>query len=165
MNSEYEVKSILDLPVEELELSERITKLLKDAEINTIGQLAEYDAEHLTDIWGINLTYYRQIVEKLISFGICLPENGKLATEAQKAGKEQDISPLDYPIEDLNLSIRPQECLRRAGIKTIGEILEHSDVQLLEIRNFNVKCLWEVEIALDLLGLELPEHGIPFGES
>ena len=51
---------------------------------------------------------------------------------------------LDLPIEDLDLSERPRNCLKRAQVNTIGELLEKTEDDLLAITNFGQKSLDEV---------------------
>jgi len=68
----------------------------------------------------------------------------------------ESISPdLDLPIEALDLSERPRNCLRRAQIKTVGELVVKSPDDLLNITNFGQKSLEEVTAKLDELGLSL----------
>ncbi len=62
---------------------------------------------------------------------------------------------LDLPIEDLDLSERPRNCLKRAHVNTIGELLEKSEDDLLAITNFGQKSLDEVIEKLDERGLSL----------
>ncbi len=62
---------------------------------------------------------------------------------------------LDLPIEALDLSERPRNCLRRAQIKTVGELVQKSEDDLLNITNFGQKSLEEVTAKLDELGLSL----------
>jgi DNA-directed RNA polymerase subunit alpha len=64
---------------------------------------------------------------------------------------------LDLPIEALDLSERPRNCLRRAQIKTVGELVLRSPDDLLNITNFGQKSLEEVTMKLDELGLSLAE--------
>ena len=52
---------------------------------------------------------------------------------------------LDLPIEDLDLSERPRNCLKRAQINTIGELLTKTEDDLLNITNFGQKSLDEVK--------------------
>lgn len=66
---------------------------------------------------------------------------------------------LDLPIEALDLSERPRNCLRRAQIKTVGELVGRSADDLLNITNFGQKSLEEVTAKLDELGLSLAEGG------
>jgi DNA-directed RNA polymerase subunit alpha len=62
---------------------------------------------------------------------------------------------LDLPIEDLDLSERPRNCLKRAQINTIGELLQKNEEDLLNITNFGQKSLDEVKQKLDERGLTL----------
>ncbi len=62
---------------------------------------------------------------------------------------------LDLPIEDLDLSERPRNCLKRAQVNTIGELLMKSYDDLLNITNFGQKSLDEVIAKLDERGLSL----------
>ena len=62
---------------------------------------------------------------------------------------------LDLPIEDLDLSERPRNCLKRAQVNTVGELLEKNEDDLLAITNFGQKSLDEVILKLDERGLSL----------
>jgi DNA-directed RNA polymerase subunit alpha len=62
---------------------------------------------------------------------------------------------LDHPIEDLDLSERPRNCLKRAQINTIGELVSKTQDDLLNITNFGQKSLDEVIAKLDERGLSL----------
>jgi len=66
---------------------------------------------------------------------------------------------LDLPIEALDLSERPRNCLRRAQIQTVGELVEKTEDELLNITNFGQKSLEEVAAKLDELGLSLAHSG------
>ena len=65
---------------------------------------------------------------------------------------------LELAIEDLDLSERPRNCLKRAQVNTVGELLIKSEDDLLAITNFGQKSLDEVIEKLDARGLSL--HGI-----
>jgi DNA-directed RNA polymerase subunit alpha len=62
---------------------------------------------------------------------------------------------LDLPIEALDLSERPRNCLRRAQVQTVGELVAKTEDELLNITNFGQKSLEEVTAKLDELGLSL----------
>ena len=62
---------------------------------------------------------------------------------------------LDHPIEDLDLSERPRNCLKRAQVNTIGELVMKTAEDLLNITNFGQKSLDEVIAKLDERGLSL----------
>ncbi len=65
---------------------------------------------------------------------------------------------LDLPIEALDLSERPRNCLRRAQVQTVGELIEKTEEDLLNITNFGMKSLEEVVAKLDELGFGLKNY-------
>ena len=68
---------------------------------------------------------------------------------------ESSSPDLELPIEALDLSERPRNCLRRAQIQTVGELVTQTPEKLLNITNFGQKSLDEVTAKLDELGLSL----------
>ncbi len=70
------------------------------------------------------------------------------------------LTPEKYnmPIEDLNLSMRAYNCLRRSGLMAVGQVLEKSEEELLSLRNFGRKSYEELRDKLDELGLLPPEQ-------
>lgn len=63
-----------------------------------------------------------------------------------------------FSIDDLDLSQRPNNCLRRAGITTIGQLCELTETQLKKIRNMGIKSVKEVIDALARVGYKLKEE-------
>ncbi len=63
------------------------------------------------------------------------------------------------PIEELDLSVRPYNCLKRAGINTLGELLQRTEEEVVNVKNFGRKSLDEVKEKLAALGLELRRRG------
>ena len=70
-------------------------------------------------------------------------------------GAEEDNAELDKQIEDLDLSVRSYNCLKRAGIHSVRQLVEFSENDLLIIRNFGVKSIEEVKDKLESMGLSL----------
>ena len=60
-------------------------------------------------------------------------------------------------IEELNLSVRSYNCLKREGINSVGDLRQKSEAELMDIRNFGQKSIDEVKGKLDELGLSLRE--------
>ena len=58
-------------------------------------------------------------------------------------------------VEQLDLSVRTMNCLRRGGISTVGELMSRSEQELLSLRNFGQKSKQELEERLNTLGLSL----------
>ncbi|HKY14005.1 MAG TPA: DNA-directed RNA polymerase subunit alpha [Microthrixaceae bacterium] len=80
------------------------------------------------------------------------PQGLELGEVAIAAATSPD---LDLAIEDLDLSERPRNCLKRAQVNTVGELLQKSEDDLLAITNFGQKSLDEVIVKLDERGLSL----------
>jgi len=64
----------------------------------------------------------------------------------------------NMPIEDLNLSVRAYNCLKRSGLMTVGQVLEKSEDELLSLRNFGRKSYDELRDKLVELGLLAPSE-------
>ncbi len=71
------------------------------------------------------------------------------------AVEEEGESMLDNPIEELDLSVRSYNCLKRQGVNSIGQLTECSEQDLLNIRNFGAKSIEEVKDKLVSMGLNL----------
>ena len=69
---------------------------------------------------------------------------------------------LALPIEDLDLTVRSYNCLKREGIHTVGELVSRSEADLLDIRNFGSKSIDEVKAKLVSMGLQLKDSPIGF---
>jgi hypothetical protein len=69
------------------------------------------------------------------------------------AGIQLPPDKYNMPIEDLNLSMRAYNCLRRSGLMTVGQVLEKSEEELLALRNFGRKSYDELRERLDEMGL------------
>jgi len=61
----------------------------------------------------------------------------------------------NMPVEQLDLSVRTMNCLRRGGISTVGELISKGEQELLSLRNFGQKSKQELEERLNTLGLSL----------
>jgi DNA-directed RNA polymerase alpha subunit len=70
-----------------------------------------------------------------------------------KAAIQPQTAPV--PIEDLKLSTRANNALKRVGVHTLATLLTYSSFDLLDIRNFGTGSLGEVQLALHLRGLAL----------
>jgi DNA-directed RNA polymerase subunit alpha len=97
---------------------------------------------------GATLRQLVQLVEEMSEE----PQGLELGEVSGTAAGSPD---LDLPIEDLDLSERPRNCLKRAQVNTVGELLEKTEDDLLAITNFGQKSLDEVIAKLDERGLSL----------
>ena len=69
---------------------------------------------------------------------------------------------MNIPIEDLNLTQRSYNCLKREGIHTVSELVSRSEQDLLDIRNFGSKSIEEVKLRLHEMGLALKDSAPGF---
>jgi DNA-directed RNA polymerase subunit alpha len=90
-----------------------------------------------------------------------------LAQELNAEAEGIDIGPsptdaalaadLALPIEEMDLTVRSYNCLKREGIHTVGELVSRSEADLLDIRNFGAKSIDEVKVKLHQMGLALKD--------
>jgi DNA-directed RNA polymerase subunit alpha len=67
---------------------------------------------------------------------------------------EEEDAQQEYPsIEELELSVRAYNCLKREGVDTVEKLLEYTEDELLDIRNFGQKSIQEVKDKIKALGL------------
>jgi len=67
----------------------------------------------------------------------------------------------NMPVEQMDLSVRTMNCLRRSGITTVGELVSKKPKELLKLRNFGQKSFQEIEAKLSVLGLALSPDDEP----
>lgn len=73
----------------------------------------------------------------------------------KESEKVSDDKVLDRTIEEMDLSVRSYNCLKRAGINTVQDLTEKSEAEMMKVRNLGKKSLDEVKIKLADLGLGL----------
>jgi DNA-directed RNA polymerase subunit alpha len=110
--------------------------------------------------------------DAIASAGKTLVELFGLARELNVEAEGIDIGPspvdeqlaadLALPIEDLMLTVRSYNCLKREGIHTVGELISRSEQDLLDIRNFGSKSIDEVKLKLVEMGLSLKDSAPGF---
>ena len=113
--------------------------------------------------------------DAMASAGKTLVELFGLARELNVEAEGIDMGPsptdaamaadLALPIEDLELTVRSYNCLKREGIHTVGELVGRSEADLLDIRNFGAKSIDEVKAKLHGMGLALKDSPPGFDPS
>jgi DNA-directed RNA polymerase subunit alpha len=113
--------------------------------------------------------------DALASAGKTLVELFGLARELNVEAEGIDMGPspsdaalaqdLALPIEDLDLTVRSYNCLKREGIHSVGELVGRSEADLLDIRNFGAKSIDEVKAKLAGMGLALKDSPPGFDPS
>ncbi|HES9762001.1 TPA: DNA-directed RNA polymerase subunit alpha [Streptococcus pneumoniae] len=86
-----------------------------------------------------------------------LTEIAKSTEVMKEADTESDDRILDRTIEELDLSVRSYNCLKRAGISTVHDLTEKSEAEMMKVRNLGRKSLEEVKLKLIDLGLGLKD--------
>ncbi len=138
-----------------------IVKVSFDVSPTQVGQMTDYDKLSL----DIQTDGSISPSEALSSVGKTVGELWKLFADIDEGvglelgeltvseGSSPDLS---LSIDALDLSERPQNCLARANIATVGQLLDFTEEDLLNLTNFGQKSLDELVAKLDELGLSLP---------
>jgi DNA-directed RNA polymerase subunit alpha len=92
-----------------------------------------------------------ELLDPFVNFGQVTEV--KVEKEAATMAIPQEL--YNMPVEQLNLSVRTMNCLRRGNIATVGEVISKGEKGLMTLRNFGVKSLQELEERLQELGLTL----------
>jgi DNA-directed RNA polymerase subunit alpha len=80
-------------------------------------------------------------------------------TQEEKPPASAPASEWDIPVETLNLSVRSFNCLKRAGISKVSELLDMTEDEIIKMRNFGKKSLDEIKQVLEERGLSLRQPG------
>jgi len=139
-----------------------VTKVNFSVENTRVGQITDYD-RLILELWTNGsidpkeaLLYASNILQRhldiYVGFGK-LPEE----EEVQEESEEQKLlrEKLKIPISELELSVRSSNCLREARIKTIGDLVKKTELEMLKYRNFGKKSLAEINKILIDMGLSL----------
>jgi len=179
-------KGVGYLPAEERDHSPSIGEILVDAVFSPIrkvnydvgqarvGQSTNYDSLTL-EIWTDGTIgpqdALHEAVEMLIRHFAVIGGEAvsllELEMPEEKAEAEAMMKRRALPIEDLGLSVRVYNCLKRTDISEVGEVLDKlaaGDEEMLTIRNFGEKSLVELKEKLVAQGFSLPQVGGEGGE-
>jgi DNA-directed RNA polymerase subunit alpha len=127
-----------------------------------IGQATDYD-KLTVDVWTNGsvtprdaMSLSAKLIRDHLNIFINLEETGELQTEA---GGEQPHATsnenLDKSVEELELSVRSYNCLKNANIRTIRELVQKTEGEMLKTKNFGRKSLNEIKEILSGMGLSL----------
>ncbi len=126
-----------------------------------VGQITDYDkltlsvwtngvinAQEAVSLAAKVLTEHLNLFVNLSDKGI----NNEIMVQKNDTGKEKV---LEMTIEELDLSVRSFNCLKRAGINTVEDLISKSEEDMMKVRNLGRKSLEEVVFKLDTLGFSL----------
>ena len=131
-----------------------------------VGQRTNYD-RLILEVWTDGTLTGEEAIsrsaELLINQFALFSHLGRpqMAIAEKGMGSGTSLAPDRYntPIEDLNLSVRAYNCLKRSGLMTVGQVLEKSDDELLALRNFGRKSYDELKAKLVEMGFIQPDSG------
>ena len=153
-----------DMPIGVVPVDSLFTPVRKvnfTVENTRVGQITDYDKLSL-ELWTNGtvapdeaVSLAAKIVNEHLAQFVGLTEhvqNVEIMVEPEEDKKEKV---LEITIEELDLSVRSYNCLKRAGINTVEELIKRNEEEMMKVRNLGRKSLEEVEQKLAALGLSL----------
>ncbi len=126
-----------------------------------VGQITDYDKLTL-EVWTDGslkpdeaISQSAKILSKHLRLFINLTEKVDEVEEVDDPEEEDREKILGMTIEELDLSVRSFNCLKRAGINTVGELTQKTSEEMMKIRNLGKKSMEEIQQKLDELDLSL----------
>jgi DNA-directed RNA polymerase subunit alpha len=159
-----EENKIPDLPLGTIAIDSRFTPITKvnfQVEDTRVGQRTDYD-KLIMEVWTDGSIGPDEAIETAAGILIDHLELFKSFTDRVKQDSQEEEEPeekseldklLEMPVEDLELSMRAFNCLKRAGINTLGELVQKTEAEISKVRNMGKKSLAEVKGKLAELGL------------
>jgi len=146
-----------------------VRKVKIHVEETRVGRRTNYD-RLITEIWTngvispeMALTEASKVFRKHLNpfvhyseLGRELPQAGEKQieeVEEEKASADEISKKMAIPISEMDLSVRASNCLEYANVKTIGELVNKEEDELLELKNFGKTTLLEIKKKLNQLGL------------
>lgn len=137
-----------------------ITKVNFTVEETRVGQITDYD-RLILEIWTNGaispeeaLLYASNIMQRHLDIFV---NYGEIPVEEEDEEEEDGAFKelISKPISELELSVRSANCLEAANIKTIGDLIQKTEAQMLKYKNFGKKSLTEIQGILVTMGLGL----------
>ncbi len=138
-----------------------VARVSYQVETTRVGQLTNYDKLTL-DVWTDGSTGPKEaialgskILTEHLNIFVGLTDEAQNAEIMVEKEEDQKEKVLEMTIEELDLSVRSYNCLKRAGINTVQELAHKTEEDMMKVRNLGRKSLEEVKAKLDELGLGL----------
>ena len=138
-----------------------VRKVNFTVEAARLGQMTDYDKLTL-EVWTNGAISPQDAIghaAKLLKDHMTIFINFEEITEATEEPAERSLDrvsdQLNRSVEELELSVRSYNCLKNAGIQTIGELVQKSESEMLRTKNFGRKSLNEIKEILQTMGLAL----------
>lgn len=153
-----------DLPIGVIPIDSIYTPVSRvnfQVENTRVGQLSNFDKLTL-DVWTDGSTGPKEaislgakILTEHLNIFVGMTDEAQTAEIMVEKEEDQKEKVLEMTIEELDLSVRSYNCLKRAGINTVLELASKSEDDMMKVRNLGRKSLEEVRAKLDELGLGL----------
>ncbi|MDC3417823.1 DNA-directed RNA polymerase subunit alpha [Aquibacillus salsiterrae] len=138
-----------------------VSQVTYQVENTRVGQIANYDKLTL-DVWTDGsirpeeaVSLGAKIYTEHLNIFVGLTDEAQNAEIMIEKEEDQKEKVLEMTIEELDLSVRSYNCLKRAGINTVQELAHKSEEDMMKVRNLGRKSLEEVKHKLEDLGLGL----------
>jgi len=150
---------ILQIPISDFELSVRSRNCLAKMEIRTLGDLVKKTEQELLSYKNFGDTSLMEIKEILrqkgLRLGLGKEELSSLDTLEEEAGEGAPEDMKNRPVSALELSVRAMRVMEILKVKTLGDLCNKTEAELLACPNFGQTSLNEVKQKLDKFGLSL----------
>ena len=138
-----------------------ISRVNYQVENTRVGQVTNYDKLTL-DVWTDGsirpeeaVSLGAKIISEHLNIFVGLTDQAQNAEIMVEKEEDQKEKVLEMTIEELDLSVRSYNCLKRAGINTVQELANKSEEDMMKVRNLGKTSLEEVQEKLEELGLSL----------
>ncbi|KGX85355.1 DNA-directed RNA polymerase subunit alpha [Pontibacillus litoralis] len=138
-----------------------ISRVTYQVEKTRVGQVTNFDKLTL-DVWTDGsirpeeaVSLGAKVYMEHLNIFVGLTDEARNAEIMVEKEEDQKEKVLEMTIEELDLSVRSYNCLKRAGINTVQELAQKSEEDMMKVRNLGRKSLEEVKHKLDELGLGL----------
>jgi DNA-directed RNA polymerase subunit alpha len=157
---EDRLNQILRIPITDFELSVRARNCLNKMNILSLGDLVRKTEQELLSYKNFGETSLNEIKEILGSKGLRLGMAREEAVASIESTRQryttgENVEAMNLPLSDLELSIRARRTVESLGCLTLGDIVQHSEDELLGMPNFGVTSLQELKEKLTERGLAL----------
>lgn len=126
-----------------------------------VGQVTNYDKLTL-EVWTNRslrpeeaVSIGAKILTDHLNLFVALTEKARTTEIMVEKEEDKKEKALEMTIEELDLSVRSYNCLKRAGINTVQELVQKSEEDMMKVRNLGKKSLEEVIAKLEAMGLHL----------
>ena len=138
-----------------------VRKVNYSVEAARLGQMTDYEKLTL-EVWtngaikpadAVGLG--AKLLKDHMSLFIAFEEQAEVPVESVEQAYDHRVEYLGRSVEDLELSVRAYNCLKNANIRTIGELVQRTEAEMLKTKNFGRKSLNEIKEILSSMSLQL----------